>query len=358
MMEMCSPEFAEFISTTVVTLSAYAAVVTSLFIAVGYMLGSVLNNPRLTVWAKTEVVQLPISIASVFFIIILVNLFCSVHVDGLAEIFSVPSASVESLNIYDAAETYLREAAMYSHNAAKVTRYHLQAYMVLSYLSVFECDMNVGGIGLGCLFGYSGTSRQPFGAYGAVMGALNIFFNSSLMAHFMALNSLFIYFYVKKGFAFLFLPLGIFLRSFPYLRRMGSLFIALAVSFMTIYPFMLSLFYVMGDVLVDRSDDYIMERGKLYYFIDNEEDHFGWNAAAVWDVLSASLTGPYAEQMIRDNYFKEGEYPVEAMGFGANAFIAAGFMPTVALLAAIASVTYTARIFGEEIGLSRILQMV
>lgn len=363
MMDMCSPDFGDFLTSTVLVLAAYAAVVTSILIGVVFMVGRVLNNPRLTVWAKTEVVQLPISVASVLFIVILVNLSCGLYADDLASMFQLPEPMLNDLThitMYDAADTYLREAAYYSHNAVTVIRYHLEAYMVLSYVSEFECDASFGniGIGLGCLFGYSGTSLQPFGGYGALMGALNIFFNSVLTAHFMALNSLFIYYYVKKGFAFLFLPLGIFLRSMPYLRRLGSLFIAVALSFMIVYPFMLSLFYIMGDVLVDRADNYIMEPGKLGYFVENEDDNFGWNAAAVLDVIFVALAGPYAKDLIKANYFSSGEYPVEAMGFGANAFIAAFFMPTIALLAAIASVSYIGRLFGEEVGLSRILQMV
>jgi hypothetical protein len=44
--------------------------------------------------------------------------------------------------------------------------------------------------------------------------------------------------------------------------------------------------------------------------------------------------------------------------FSAYAFIAAVFFPTAALLASLASVSYMARMMGEEIDLSRITQLV
>jgi hypothetical protein len=46
------------------------------------------------------------------------------------------------------------------------------------------------------------------------------------------------------------------------------------------------------------------------------------------------------------------------MAFAATAFIAGVFFPTLALLATIASVTYVARLYGDEIDLSRLTQLV
>ena len=50
--------------------------------------------------------------------------------------------------------------------------------------------------------------------------------------------------------------------------------------------------------------------------------------------------------------------PAGAIAFAAYAFIAAVFFPTAALLATIASVSYMARLMGEEIDLSRLTQLV
>jgi len=70
---------------------------------------------------------------------------------------------------------------------------------------------------------------------------------------------------------------------------------------------------------------------------------------------AAAVSG---EDVVFDTYFPNGDNVTGAIIFAANAFIAAVFFPSVALLATIASVVYIARLYGEEINLSRITQMV
>lgn len=348
-------DFGGFFGETILPLVGYATFITSIIIALGYMVGRALSNPKVSLWAKTEILQLFISVFSVFFILATLNAFCGIQMDDVASVFGPPIPAAAPLNVYDAAQEYLREAALYSHNALTVVRYHLEAYTILSYLNAFICDFSTGQIGWGCLFGYGGESQQPLGGYGAVMAALNIFFNSTLMAHFTALNFLFILLVVYKGFAFIFLPLGVFMRSMPYLRSFGSLMMALAISFLVIYPFMLSVLYLMGTVLVDRPAfapaGIDMSEYSENVFPDNSE-----GAGGGWSEFAATLEG---ETGIRENYFYDGNENVAgAISFAAYAFVAAVFMPSVALLATIASVAYLARLYGEEIDLSRLTQLV
>ncbi len=363
MVGICGTEFSGFFDGTIVPLTAYAAIITSMLIAISFMAGRALANAKLTLWAKTEAVQIAVSIVSIFFLVAIVNTFCIIDMGEIANMFDItlpPSSgtvcSTGTMDIYCAAQEYLYEAAKYSHNAMTVTRYHLEAYTIFAYMNAFKCDYETGGIGWGCFFGYSGSNQQPLGGYGVQIAALNIFFNSTIIAHFTALNFLFILLFIYRGFVFVFLPLGVFLRSMPYLRSFGSLLIALALSFLVVYPFLLSVFYLMGDVLVDRPsytptvagtalDNYYDER----VFPDEEG-----NAAAGASTAAAFL----GEGYIHDQYFKHGENVMGAIAFAAYAFVAAVFMPTIALLGAIASVSYLARLYGEEIDLSRITRLV
>ena len=356
---MCGPEFGTFLGTTIMPMVAYATIITSLIIAMCFMAGRALNNPKLTLYAKTEIIQLGVSLSTVFIITMAVSTFCIIDVSEVADIFGLPNPG--SKNIFDAAHDYLEDAARYSHNAISVVRYHLQAYTVLAYLNAFICDFSTGNIGWGCLFGYGGENQQPLGGYGAHTAALNIAFNGALISHFTVLNFIFILLFVYRGFVFMFLPLGIFLRAMPYLRGLGSLFIAISLSFLLVFPFMLSVFYLMKDVILDGSDLTPLPLGMNEY----DEGVFADAENGAEQFFAVTTIG---EGYVKCRYFNSGdpvlcdgtnkENPTGALAFAANAFIAAVFLPTLALIATIASVTYVARLYGEEIDLSRITQLV
>jgi hypothetical protein len=313
-------------------------------------------------------VQLVISASSVVFILATINAFCAIDVSEISGLFldeEVELASVpDDTNIYEAAENYLYEAAIYSHNALTVVRYHLEAYTTLSMLNAFICDLSTGRIGWGCLFGYSGDNQQPLGGYGADMAALNIFFNGAITAHFSALNFLFILQFVYKGFAFLFIPLGVFLRAVPYMRSFGGLLIAVAMSFLVVYPFLFSVLYLMRSVLLDANNDF----NAMPLSLDTYNEKKFPDQENAGSMIAMSSCG---EGFVKCVYFSTGdctgcffqesdskENVVGAIAFASYAFVAAVFMPTVVLIGTIASVSYIARLYGEEIDLSRITQLV
>jgi hypothetical protein len=156
----------------------------------------------------------------------------------------------------------------------------------------------------------------------------------------------------------------------PYLRSFGSLMIAVALSFLIVYPTMLSIMYLMGDVLVERESGYSPPGMPIS---DYDEEVFSHMESAE---IATTFAGSEAGRIFKCVYFKrtgdildlisscvtsedqEKNQPGRAIAFAAYAFIAAVFMPTAALLAAIASVSYIARLYGEEIDLSRITQLV
>src|SRR4030095_10581284 len=279
---------------------------------------------------------------TIIMLIFLMNTFCSIQIGEVASLFGLTS---DTKTIYQAAQQYLVDEAYYSLRALTVVRYHLEAYNVLSALSKFACTFD----GLGCLFGYSGINSQPLGGYGAHQAALNIFFSGALMANMTALNFLFILLFIYKGFVLLFVPLGIFLRSMPYLRTFGALLIAVALSFLIVYPMMLAIYYMMESVILDAPN---FEPESLSEFYD--EGVFA-SQGGTRQAVEAATCG---DQCVVDNYFPNGDKGVAAMRFAAYAFIAGVFLPTAAMLATIGSIVYMTRLYGEEIDLSRIVQMV
>ncbi len=340
--------------SVVYALSAYGAILASIVIGGSFMLGQVIRNPKVTVWAKTEIFQLGASVLSLLFLGLLMSTFCSARMSEISSMFDLTYSGTATDSIYDGAEHYLTGAAFYAHNALTAARYHLSGFTVLAHVGKFRCDMATGAIGWGCMFGYSGENLAPFGGYGALNGALTVVFNATLMSFMMALNYLFILRYVYHGFVLFLLPVGIFVRSLPYLRTFGSVLIATAISFMVVYPFMLAAFDLMSDALINRSG------GTTAPYTYADADLTGFDDESVYPDTSSgsSFAMMFDEDYLKDRYgLKEYNVPHVVM-FGAHAFIAAMFLPSIALLATIASIVYLSRLYGEEIDLSRIMQMV
>jgi len=346
--EVCSTDFTDFVNGPILTISAIAAFVSTMIIVLSYYIGQIISNPKVSVWAKSEVVQLIVSVASIIFLIFTINSFCALDMSNIASIFGI-SGIPSGTSVYEGAQNYLNDTLKFTHDGLVVIRYHLEAYTILSHLSSFSCDLKTGPIGWGCLFSYSGTSGQPLGAYSSSMGALNLFFNSALVAYMTTLNFVFILLFIFRGFVLFLLPMGIFVRSLPYLRSLGSLLISVALSFMIIYPLILAIFGLMSGGLLS-------EPAGISAF--KSESVFPSNGGAV--AAGTSFAGSIAgADIYEDIYFPSGKSNIPgAIAFGAYAFIAGVFFPTAALLATIASITYMARLYGEEIDLSRIVQLV
>ncbi len=359
--EVCSPGFDTILNGPILDICAIASAAGIMIIVFGYYIGQIISNPKVTVWAKGEIIQILMSVASVALLLFLVDSFCAINMGDVASIFGVPIGSDYSGSVYSAAQAYLTNTLIYSHTALMMVRYHLEAFTILSQISMFSCDLRqppisvfgvftIPAIGWGCFFSYSGTQGPALGAYSSVMGPLNLFFNSTLVAYLTTLNFLFILMFIYKGFVLFLLPFAIFMRSMPYMRSFGSLLIALALSFMVIYPLMLAILGMMTDVLLSPPQN-------VAPFLDENVFPNNAGASALGASTAAALSSgaAYFEKL----YFPGGvDNAAGAIAFAAYAFIAGVFLPTAALLAALASVNYLARIYGEEIDLSRLLQMV
>jgi len=350
---ICGTEFTDFLSAVIYPLVAYAGIVAGILIAITFMAGQFLRNPKLNVWSRTEILQLFMSIISLFLLVLMFNSFCAIDMRDVAEIFEIPyTCDSPPCSVFDAAEDYLWKSGVYCHNALIVARYHLKGYTVLGYMGEFECDMSTGFIGWGCWFGYSGTNVQPYGGYAAMNAALGTIFNSTLMSYLAVLNYLIILIYIYKGFAFFLFPIGIFLRSMPYMRAFGSVMIAVSISFVIIYPFFLAVFSLMGDAIYGECFLYDCDIGMGNYL---HEDTYPDHVAGVGGSIASAFSQDYVKEHY---YFPEGEMAPETIAFAGTAFIAGFFLPSVAMLGAIASTVYLARLYGSEIDLSRIMQMV
>jgi len=292
--------------------------------------------------------------------------FCAIHLSDLASFFGVSPASADtaSLSIYEAAVTFMTNIVTYVQNALAVVRYHLKAYTVLSALNAFLCDG-----ALGCLFGYSGTSTQPLGAYSVEFGALNIVFNSTVLTYFTSTGLLLVLLIIDRGFPLFFLPFGMLMRSMPYMRQFGSLLIALSISFMIVYPFVLAAFQTSATALLQPPSTAAcgvvnVEKYNEQKFISASGGGTS-TVGALANIVSDGSNFYYEEYFdkcpdpfVIEEHSDPYADPGGALLFAGRAFIIGVFIPMLALLSAIASTAYIARFYGEDMDLGRLTQLV
>lgn len=331
--------------SAILPLAGSAAVLALITILIAYYIGTTIDNPKVTVWAKTEIVQVILSLFAVVIILAGMHSFCAIDAGAIREL--VGSKTTVSGNIFDEAEGYLVNTTAYGHYAMGVTRYYLSAYSIFVYRYNFKCDLG----GLGCLFGGSGASWSSLANYGGKYGALNMLFGTTILYFLTSANMLFILLFTYKGFVLFFLPIAIIVRSLPYLRSLGSLLIAVCLSFFLVYPLVLSVFSIASD--------------KLFYSpIVLKEEKFEsvsvFSELAFGSVLGVLGTSRYTnDEWLKEDFFVNGkdDYTTVLEIIGV-AFVVSFVLPSLALAATIASVRYFGRLYGEDIDLSRLSQLV
>jgi len=374
MPDICSMVAVGAIEDTIYPLIAIAAIVTSFFIAIGYMVGTAINNAKISLWARTEIIQLMVSLVVVIILFTMLGSFCGTDMKSVYSLFGyetdpAPCGSGSTVSVYCAAEHYLVDVGTWERDLVFTARYHLGAFNILQMTTQRKCGDVGGGVTnfLLCLFGSGlgggaggGVSLAPDSGYGIVSAGLGASFNSILFSYMSTLNFLFMLKYVYTGFPLFFLPLGMFLRSMPYVRTFGSLLMSIAISFLIMYPLVLAIFYIdvaplppAKSILLPYDNE--AGEGPFVYVsrdaaglpVENLDGKVG-----AWDAITGDA------RLYNDIFDKGEEQSVQIIAMAGNAFLAGVFIPTLAMMAAIASVAYVNRYLGEEMNFSRIMQMI
>ncbi len=372
---ICSATALGSIQNSLFPIIAIASTFTTIIIALVYAFGEMTSNPKALVWAKTEIFQLFIS---AFFALVLVTslaTFCAIDVSGVYSLFSSTSVSSTPSTIFDGAENYFVSSGSYINNLTQSARYHLGGYFYLQSFHQSFCDS--GGFAerlLICTFGsvsnYVGTyggsvgyqvSRLPESGYGFVSSSVFVAFNSILFSHLSSLNYALILRYLYSGLPLVLLPLGLFLRSMPFMRGIGATMISISFSFLVIYPLVLSLF----NIDLSRGGNSVLAPCSPTFVYVGEDINSKVTFADAFDQdegISNDIFSIASDKTICGRAYSSsetvGDMPFEIAKTAGNAFILGVFIPSMALLAAVASIGYLNRFLGEEIDLSRIIQMV
>ncbi|MFA5076828.1 MAG: hypothetical protein WC488_00150 [Candidatus Micrarchaeia archaeon] len=325
----CSQDFYTVLNENIYPVSLLAGILAAMIIGLVFAASQALSDPKLSVWSRTEAVQLVMSAAFIFIMIVLLNSFCLFTVADMASI--VGAASTSSASVYEGAEAYLLRAAKLSHVAILENRYYLGAINIEEVYSTWKCPLwcflSIGGTG-------ASTSPQAGASY--MSSGFMLLMNSATLSFFSAFMHIFFLKYVGSGLFLFMFPIAIVTRSLPFMRGFGSILLAVLFALYVVYPSILAVLYA----TVGSTDP---------------------------DLIN--IPAPHLESSLKvsANAFSGGGYngpevqPGDmafAAGISMKAFFYSVLLPTMALLGAAAAAAYVGRLMGEEIDLSRLTQMV
>lgn len=331
----CTHTQSSLIVSGLFPITAITAFTFALIIWLTYAASHVTSDPKLSLWSKTEFVQLIVSVAFMFLMLSIVNSFCSFTTSDVAAITSGTPPSGYEYPIYAGALQYLNLSAYYAKTAMVSARYYLGAINLQEMYSTWECSIP-GGL---CFLSVGGTglSSSPEAGASYLTSGFQLLMNSSMMSFFSSLMHMFFLAYVGSGLFLFLLPIAIVSRSLPYMRTFGSLIFAVIFAFYVVYPAILAAYYVVLSDQLLANLPAMMDESKL------EEQ----------GSASGFVSGSYSLST------KASAADISTVAdVSAKAFFYGTFLPTLALIAASGAAVYVGKIMGEEIDLSRLMQMV
>lgn len=229
------------------TLPLYAAFGIGIAIyVISWMYASFVQDDKLKVWVKSELIQLGYSAVIVIFIMAVISAvsflaaeipaYASMKWDLGAQWSDYVWARCEDLNVEPQRPCHIRMAEDYLEILAKSTQ--AQATSILRYVSVLFPISSIG-IGFRAIPAPGGAlSVSPFGGLTPTIDTLSFVFNM-LMKNMIAIRAQqFAIDFMHVAFFPYMLAAGVFFRTFYFTRKLGGLFIALAIGFYIVLPLM------------------------------------------------------------------------------------------------------------------------
>ncbi len=349
-------------SGAVYSLSLFAAMITMLLMGIVYALGSLLQNPRLTVWVKTEIFHVFVSIALVFITLFLVGLVGA----GSAGDFSIEAGAITDLasesmqynhpsiggddTVYEVSTAYMTNVAFFAHKSVRGVRAVMGAFDEYSKYSKQPCLPGW----LFCLMGHNGASMRPLSGAAALYQSGNMLLYMTTASYLTVLAQLMLLDFVKAGVLAIYLPIAIVLRSLPFMRQFGGGLLAIVISLSIIYPALLFVeasFWNPWAILPGVDTAQNLENQGDYKEVKN----------LVSDVEGNSDAIAYG-----DLYFMYGEYEFDdilermdsVIMMASASFLVSTFLFTFNIIAVTASARSFGRLLGADVDLSRLVQIV
>jgi len=335
-------------------------------IVIAYMIGTLILEKRApgwiygrfsqfpvasTVWAKAGIFHIVISALLIVCAFGLLEFACS---DAMPSIFNVSGT-----NMFDSAENYLEDQSELAYKTMTAFRYNMGVAEIRSSQSRWEQRSEFLIFG-----GGQGTSYSPHAGQRSYISIFNIGMNAGTIY---LLNIYFMHYvmnYIFYGLAILF-PLGIVLRSFPFVRNLGSALIALSFGLFIFFPFMLMFNaatwgeYVEANPIDEISND-------IFHYSDLEKVeatknpwHLHDKSYDPQDTIPEIPPGATPEEALEILSNHEGLPDLIPLAkLSAQSFIGAVFLPAINWIIIIILISDISKLLGQEIDARRLARMI
>lgn len=351
----------ELDSELIYTFAIFSSIAASGLIAIAYAIGQLLANPRFSVWAKTEVFQVAISIALVFVALFMIGVvgldpdsdftvsagwIDAVSEESLEGIYSSPPIESD-FTVFETSEAYLQNLAFFSHRAVRGSRTMMGVMDEFSKYMRTPCTPVL----FGCLLGVNGVNARPLSGATALMQASNLLLYTASAAYLTVLAQIFLLRFIaldSGGLLAIYMPLAIVLRSLPFMRQFGGALLAICFTLFLVYPALLfveSTFWNPYSWMEDDAWD------SVDTFVDDLDDV---ERAGMYGDLFYNVAATDGAVSMGESYTLF-DYISKLVSFS---FISASFLFTFNILAVSASASFFARLLGTEVDLSRLMQIV
>ncbi len=238
MVVACTLDFTNWVSLIAVGLT-----LSSFVIALIYMLGSALRSPTIGAWARIELYQLAATIFFVAGATFLMTTACSINLNLFSYYYQVLLPGDPALtytgpaayaDYFEASNAYLVNLQEKSYNYYAQVRDTLMNWEHAASVSEYKCLFL-------CLLFQNGHSVDPGVGFYSKMGAGYLALNSMVMGLLSLSSLLFMLAFAANGALPWLFPLGAVFRSLPYMRGFGGALMAISLTFYLGLPFILLL---------------------------------------------------------------------------------------------------------------------
>jgi len=202
-----------------------SALLSILAISLMYMAGMAIRSPTIGAWARIEVYQAAATVMFVSAAAFMVGTACDVDLSFFGTylyLSPAPPGFTGSTDFFEAGGIYLRALQERVYEYFDIVKTILMRWEVRVSRSEYNCPMS-------CFILPHGWSIDPGMGYYAKMGA-GYFALNTLVVSMLSLSSLlYMLEYAASGALVLLFPLGALFRSIPYMRGFGGALMALAL---------------------------------------------------------------------------------------------------------------------------------
>ncbi len=326
-------------------------------IALVYMIGEALHHPQLLEWSKSEIGHVGMTIILFFLIVWLIQFQCNLTVGEFlnwsgssnplySSGMTLSQAGLKSLE-WGITQTRLTLVAM---------RYEMGVLNMRATYSSYSTQFpGMGG---------NGYSFMPFSGDYTLLGSFGMLTNLNstfLLALLFQLFSLF-FFSSSSGLFIFLVPVGLILRSVPFIRGFGGSLVAIGIGFYIFYPILLAFTGLLLAPLYSGIDSTsqlgIADASQLEAKELAIHTPFSSTGLAGDNIFSYNPGDPYPGPLMptagKDSPPKLGIY----FNLTALNFLRAILIPTAGLIVTVSFVRDLAAIFGEEVDASKLIAMI